>query len=137
MRLIAAVMGTDSDRARTEASSTLLRHGFRYFEARRLYQAGNSILTGKVWRGASDSLNVGVLDHADIIFPRGRYDKLKATASLNDPLTAPIARGDIVGMVKVELDGETVSEFALVALDDVIEGSFVSRMWDDLMLLFE
>ena len=39
MRLIAVVMGTDSDEARMRESQKLLSYGFRYFETQSLYQA--------------------------------------------------------------------------------------------------
>ena len=137
MRLVATVMGTESDRARTESSSALLRHGFRFFESRRLYAAGTTVLDAKIWRGSSESITVGVIEHADIVFPRGRYDKLQATATVNDPLMAPLTRGDVVGSVQVRLKGELISEFNLHALEDAAEGSFFSRTLDDLMMMFE
>ena len=97
----------------------------------------SSDLDAKIWRGSSESIAVGVIEHADIVFPRGRYDKLQATATVNDPLMAPLTRGDVVGSVQVRLKGELISEFNLHALEDAAEGSFFSRTLDDLMMMFE
>ena len=40
MRLVSAVLGTDSMRAREDASEALLNYGFNFFETKRVYAAG-------------------------------------------------------------------------------------------------
>ncbi|MGR8919754.1 MAG: D-alanyl-D-alanine carboxypeptidase family protein [Gammaproteobacteria bacterium] len=137
MRLVAAVMGTESDRARTEASAALLNYGFRFYETRRLYAAGETVVKGKVWRGDVAQVRVGTASDFYVTLPRGRYGDLAASAELDEPLTAPLAGGQVVGRASVRLDGEELAAVDLTALDAVAEGSFFSRLYDDVMLLFE
>lgn len=137
MRMISAVMGTASDTARTEASQTLLNFGFRFYETRELYQRGVVIASPKVWRGTVNAVDIGPDRSVWITVPRGRYDELAAKAELNEPITAPISAGQVLGRMRITLDDEAVAEFALTALGDVPEASFFSRMYDDFMLLFE
>lgn len=137
MRLIASVMGTASDTARTEASAALLNYGYRFFETRQLYAARATVTTPRVWRGGVDAVATGPAAAVFVTVPRGRYDDLKAVAKVSEPVLAPVASGQVLGRIEVSLDGETVVDVPLTALDAVAEGSFFSRSVDDLMLLFE
>jgi D-alanyl-D-alanine carboxypeptidase (penicillin-binding protein 5/6) len=52
-------------------------------------------------------------------------------------LLAPIAKGQQIGTLRLSLDGEVEAERPLVALTDVAEGGFFSRMSDDFWLWWE
>jgi len=136
-RLIAAVMGTKSDRARTEASHTLLNYGYRFFETKHLYKLDDVVTTAKVWRGAEQALDIGPAHDVYVSIPRGSYDDLKAAAKLDNPIVAPIVKGQLLGHIVVELDGEEIAQVPLIARQAVALGAFVSRTIDDVMLLFE
>ncbi|MEL7297665.1 MAG: D-alanyl-D-alanine carboxypeptidase family protein, partial [Pseudomonadota bacterium] len=60
MRLISAVMGTASAKARIDASQSLLNYGFRFYETRELYAANQEIDTMRVWKGEQDLAGLGV-----------------------------------------------------------------------------
>ncbi|MCB1749951.1 MAG: D-alanyl-D-alanine carboxypeptidase [Gammaproteobacteria bacterium] len=137
MRLIAAVMGTDSDTARTEASQALINYGYRFYETRELYPAGAVVTQPRVWGGASENVRAGVLRAVNLVVPRGRYEDMKATARIDEPLKAPLAQGQPVGAIVLTLDDKTIEEVPLQALDAVDEGSLFSRLYDEFMLLFE
>ena len=136
-RLIAAVMGTDSETARIEASLTLINYGFRFFETRKLYERTDVIASTKVWKGVTAQLNLGAPDVVYITIPRGRYDELEAVAQLNEPIIAPINVGQVLGRIRISLDDEQLTEVPLIALDDIEIGSFFSRLYDDVILMFE
>lgn len=136
-RLIAAVMGTDSDRARTQASHTLLSYGFRSYETKQIFAADAIVTTARVWRGDRETVDVGPGIPVHVTIPRGSYDKIEAVAELNEPLMAPLVAGQIVGHAALRLDGELISSVPLSARQPVPEGSIFSRLYDDLMLLFE
>ncbi len=56
---------------------------------------------------------------------------------LEKQLEAPISKGDVVGKLYYQLEGEDVAEYSLLALEDVQEGSLFSRLWDYIVLLFK
>ena len=136
-RLIAAVIGADSDTARTEASLTLINYGFRFFETRKLYERTDVIASTKVWKGVVEQLHLGAAEVVYITIPRGRYDDLEAIAQLNEPIVAPINAGQELGQIRISLDGDQLTEVPLIALDDIEAGAFFSRLYDAVMLLFE
>jgi D-alanyl-D-alanine carboxypeptidase (penicillin-binding protein 5/6) len=59
---------------------------------------------------------------------------MKATMDIQKTLVAPIAKGQALGTVKVTLDGKLIAQAPLVALDEVPQGGFFSRLWDSLLM---
>ncbi|MBT8113047.1 MAG: D-alanyl-D-alanine carboxypeptidase [Gammaproteobacteria bacterium] len=130
MRLISAVMGTDSDKARTVNSQALLNYGFRYYESHKLYKAGEVLAQQRMWKGESKSIQLGLDKDLFVTIPRGRYEDLKADMDINAEIVAPIQQGDQVGVVKVTLKGENYLEQSLVALQSNPEGGLWRRIVD-------
>jgi D-alanyl-D-alanine carboxypeptidase (penicillin-binding protein 5/6) len=58
MRLVSAVLGTESMRAREDANAALLNYGFNFFETKRLYAAGEPLTTAPVWKGATRTVGL-------------------------------------------------------------------------------
>ena len=137
MRLISVVLGTSSEEARADASQALLNYGFRFFETHKLYDGGSKLTSARVWKGASESVDLG-LDHTlYVTIPRGEYKHLDAAMQLKDHIIAPIAQDQPLGRVVVRLADESVVEEDLVALNPVPEGSFLQRLVDEALLYFE
>ncbi|MBX3700453.1 MAG: D-alanyl-D-alanine carboxypeptidase [Dokdonella sp.] len=133
-RLIAVVMGAPSEKARADDNQALLNYGFRFFETQKLYAAKAALVSPELWKGATPTLALGVAEDVLATFPRGRYGELKASLQLPARLVAPIAQGEQVGLLKVELDGKTLLERPLIALAQGEEGGFFKRMSDGALL---
>ena len=133
-RLISVVLGDTSEVQRAVDSQALLNWGFRFFEAHKLYEPGKAITTQKVWKGATDTVQIGVAEPLVISVPRGRYDSLKPTMEMPQMLEGPIKKGQVLGKVKVMLDGKQVAEAPLVAMQEVERAGFFKRLWHSLLL---
>lgn len=134
MRLISVVMGTDSERARKEENKKLLRYGFRFFETVTPYKAGDSFVSHRIYMGDRETVDLGINQSTPITIPRGQAGKLKANFELDKKLEAPLAKGQVVGTLYLQLEGEDVAQYPLVALQEVNEGGFFDRIVDYLML---
>ena len=137
MRLVSVVMGTSSMKSREEESLKLLNYGFRFFETHKLYSAGDTLSTAKVWKGDADKLAVGIKKDLFITIPRNQYDKLEASIQLNSQITAPISEGQQLGSLIISLSGNNVAEQPLVALKSVAEGGFFGNLIDNVMMMLE
>lgn len=137
MRLIAVVLGTDSDKARTSSSQALLNYGFRFFETSKLYQQSTALKSVKVWKGDQDMVNLGVNRDVYITIPRGRYKNLDASVEIDSKIVAPVSKGQELGLLKVTLDGETLLSEPLFALHDVAEGDLIKITIDSIKQFFE
>jgi len=136
MRLISVVMGTDSERARKVESKKLLNYGFRFFETYTPYKAGEKFVTNRVWMGDTPEVDLGILVSTPITIPRGQRKNLEANFELSKQLTAPLAKGEVVGKVFLQLDGEDIAEYPLVTLQEINEGGMFSRLIDYVKLQF-
>ena len=136
-RLITVVMGDSSENQRAVDSQALLNWGFRFHETHRLYEAGKALASPKVWKGAENTVQVGVAQPLLVTTARGKYDRLKATMDLPKSLVAPIAKGQKIGTVKVTLDGKLVAQAPLVAVSAVEEGGFFRRLWHELLMWWQ
>lgn len=101
MRLISVVMGSPSVRAREDASSALLNYGFRFYETRRLFAAGEPVVTARVWKGEADEAKFAVTEDVYVTFPRGQENTLSAAADVPSSLLAPLATSREIGRAHV------------------------------------
>ena len=69
--------------------------------------------------GKVDQVNIGSLQDVVMTVPRGQAAKVKTEVQVNPEITAPIAKGDVLGKILVTLDGQLQGEQALVALEPV------------------
>lgn len=135
MRLITAVMGTDSADIRTRETQKLLSWGFRYFETKQILSEGEVLATPEVWYGEEETVELGAAElHAT--FPRGRLGDMETVLDLPEVLEAPIEAGAEVGELRLVLDGETVATAPLLARTSVPEAGVFSRAWDSIYLFF-
>ena len=136
MRLISAVMGTESQKARENDVQALLNYGFRFFETHQLYQAGQSLTETRVWKGEEDSVSLGIKDELFVTIQRGRYDDLDARVTINPELSAPISKGQELGQLQIFLDQQEIASRSLISMDDITEAGFFGRSYDGISLWF-
>jgi len=137
MRLISVVLGDKSEEARANSSRALLNYGFRFFESKKLYSAGQSLKQVRVWKGEQPQLDIGLAKDLYITFPRGSYKQLSATIDIQPEITAPAKKGQRMGTLNISLDKTIVVESPLVALRSVNEGSIWRRSIDGVKLWFK
>ena len=135
-RLVSVVLGASSDSGRASESQKLLNWGFQAFDTVSLYQSGKPVTTLRVWKGAKHDVNAGFLADRYVTLPKGKADKLGLTLESKEPLIAPVLNGQVVGTVKVALEGNRVAEFPMIALEEVPLASLFGRAVDTVKLWF-
>ena len=101
------------------------------------FQNGQQVSSLRVWKGADDAVSAGFVADQYVTLPKGQAQKLKLTMEAVEPLVAPVAKGQPVGVVKVTLEGKPVGEYPLVALGDVAPANLFGRAWDTVRLWFK
>ncbi len=136
MRLVATLLGSDSEQERARSGRRLLDFGFREFETRLLYRRGASVAIQPVWQGERDTVELGVDRDVWITLPRGGFETFRIQAVLPQPRLAPVLHGEALGRLELVHDGQPLAELPLVALATVPEGSLAKRSTDRLRLWF-
>jgi serine-type D-Ala-D-Ala carboxypeptidase (penicillin-binding protein 5/6) len=134
MRLVATLLGTDSELERARSGRRLLDYGFRQFETRLLYRSSAPVAILPVWRGETDAVALGVNRDVWITLPRGGFTAFSAQTALPQTRLAPVTRGEALGRLELVHNGQALAELPLVALASVPEGSLAKRATDRLRL---
>jgi D-alanyl-D-alanine carboxypeptidase (penicillin-binding protein 5/6) len=133
-RLISVVLGTDSETIRAQESLKLLNFGFQFYDTVRLYTAGQELSRFRVWKGAANELPVGFAADFVMSLPKGQSEKIQVSLVSQQPVMAPIHKGQPVGTMQLVLDGKALGEYPVVALEPVPVAGFFGRLWDALLL---
>ncbi len=84
-----------------------------------------------------NNVKAGFLSDLYMSLPKGQADKVKANLESRQPLLAPVAAGQKIGVMKLTLDGKPYAELPVVALEDIALAGVFGRGWDSLRLLFK
>ncbi|MGE5087505.1 MAG: D-alanyl-D-alanine carboxypeptidase family protein [Candidatus Levyibacteriota bacterium] len=135
-RLVAVVMGANTDAGRASESQKLLNWGFQSFDTVALYQSGKPVTSLRVWKGAKKDVNAGFLAARYVTLPKGEAANLSLTMESREPLIAPVLASEPVGVVKVSLKGQPIAQFPLIALEGVPLANLFGRAVDTVRLWF-
>jgi serine-type D-Ala-D-Ala carboxypeptidase (penicillin-binding protein 5/6) len=133
-RLLSIVLGTNSENARANESQKLLNWGYTAFDAVKLFDADQAVISPKVWKGQQSIVKIGSAKAIVVAVPAGMASKITTQVERNDPLVAPLAQGQKVAKLKVSVAGVSYAEVPLVALAAVEQAGWLGRTWDALRL---
>jgi D-alanyl-D-alanine carboxypeptidase (penicillin-binding protein 5/6) len=135
MRLISVVMGTSSEESRAIETQKLMTYGFRYFETHKLYDSNQILANVPVWSGKSSSVDLGIENEVYVTIPRGRSQTMEATVDIDEIIHAPLSNGQVMGVVNVTLDEDTVFRGNIISMQEIERGGILKRFIDWLTLL--
>ncbi|MFZ3220076.1 MAG: D-alanyl-D-alanine carboxypeptidase family protein [Rhodoferax sp.] len=133
-RLLSVLLGADSENARANESQKLLNWGYTAFEAVKLFDADQAVVTPGVWKGTSSTVKLGRPQAIVVAVPNGSAGKLKTQVLRSEPLVAPLAKGQPVGTLRVLAGDQPVVDVPLLALEAVGQAGIVGRAWDAVRL---
>jgi D-alanyl-D-alanine carboxypeptidase (penicillin-binding protein 5/6) len=130
------VLGTANENARASEAQKLLNWGFTAYEAVKLFDGGQAVVSPSVWKGKSPVVKLGRPLPIVVAVPAGTAGRLKTEVVRPDPLVAPFQRGQVIGSLKITSEGATapLAEVPLVALEAVEEAGVLGRAWDAIRL---
>ena len=133
-RLLSVMLGTTSENARANESQKLLNWGYTAFDAVKLFDANQPVVTPAVWKGKQSTVGLGLPRPIVVAVPAGSGGKLTTEVARPDPLVAPLSKWQPIGTLKVSSQGKLVAEVPLLALQAVEQAGVLGRAWDALRL---
>ncbi|MEN8237196.1 MAG: D-alanyl-D-alanine carboxypeptidase family protein [Pseudomonadota bacterium] len=136
MRLILVINGLKTKGERARESESLMLWGFRNFLTPHIYAAGEEVVRANLWLG--NEPDVGLVAEKDlyVTVPRVQAKNLKVEVHFNEPITAPVRGGDVVGKVVVTCPDGEVKEVDLKIDHSVGKAGFSERIRAALYYLF-
>lgn len=119
MQLIAVVLGAPTSADRFESAKKLLDYGFANYSVNTLINAGDSLGDVPISKGVSDSVGAEAAGGYSTLTRKGDEKEIKQELLLDENLSAPIAAGDKLGVVRFSSGGETLAEIDALAAADV------------------
>lgn len=133
-RLLSIVLGTANENARANESQKLLNWGYTAYEAVKLFDAEQAVVSANIWKGAQSTVKVGRPQAIVVAVPQGSGAKLQTQVVRTDPLVAPVTKGQQLGMLKILAGEQVVAEVPLLALEAVEQSGVLGRAWDSIRL---
>ena len=133
-RLLSIVLGASSENARATESQKLLNWGYTAFDAIKLFDGNQAVVTPAVWKGRGSTVKLGRLAPIVVAVPAGAAPRIQTQVARPEPLVAPLSRGQAVGALKVTLDQRPLVDVPLVVLETVEQAGFIGRAWDTVRL---
>ena len=129
-RLILAINGCKTGKERADESRKLLLWGFRSFESKTLFAAGEVIGAAKVYGGRRGDVPLVADSMIRIFVPRGSGDRLLGRIVYDGPIQAPVAEGARVARLKIFRGSVLALDLPLKASESVEIGSLPQRALD-------
>lgn len=129
--IVSIVLRSDGDTSgiyeRVVDSIKLLQWGQENFRTYKVVSAGQDLGTVKVKRGAVKTVGAALKDDIYTTLENSESgENVTYEAVLNGPVQAPVARGDVIGKVKLSVGGEPRGEYDIVATSSVDKGGPLS-----------
>ena len=118
MTLICVTLNDPDDWADHKA---LLDKAFETFEPKILHAKGTHIATAEVKSGSSPTVDLVAGEDICVPLTKGEENKVEIKTEVYEDICAPVKSGDILGTLKVLVDGKPCGEFPLVANCDIEE----------------
>ncbi len=118
-RVILVINGTNSLRQRGEEAARLMDFAFTQFENVTLFRPGESVTEAAVWQGESRTVSLVASQPLRVTIPRRVRRDIAVKAVFDEPIAAPIEKGQRVGSLVITAPTVETVELPLVAGADV------------------
>ena len=129
-RLILVVNGLKSAKDRAEEARKILQWGFRSFEPKTLFNAGDIVGSARLFGGAQTEVDLLADGPVKVLVPRGSSERLSARIVYSGPIAAPIAQGASIARLLVQRGSVQALDVPLKSATSVEVGTLPRRAYD-------
>ena len=127
-RIVMVVNGLTSIRERSRESLRVMEWAFRTFKPYALFKKDDVITKADIWLGDAPSVSLTIPGDLKLTLSRTARDKMKVTVKMNNPVAAPVKKGQRLATLIVSAPNFQTREIPLLAAEDVQQLGFVGRI---------
>ena len=113
--LIAVVLGSDNSTDRFEGAKAMLNYGFANWSTAKASPDMSLIKDVNIIMGEERSITPQIPQSTDILIPKGKEKDLVQDIELAASVEAPVEINQVLGTVKLSIDGEEIGSYELTA----------------------
>lgn len=126
-RLIEVMAGLESNKQRSEETESLMTWGFANFDNYKFFNENQIMAEVPVWYGTVKTVDAVVPEKVVRTIKKSGKSKYGTKIIYDQPLKAPVLKGDKIGELFITYEDETVDKIPLVAKDNVAKIGPFSR----------
>ncbi|MBO9467300.1 D-alanyl-D-alanine carboxypeptidase [Tropicibacter sp. R15_0] len=127
-RVIFAITGLDSERARAEESEAIVNWAFRQFAEQTIVTKDKAVADADIWLGAEDKVGLVSTKDITLLLPVNPLGGVTAEVVYTGPIEAPVEQGQKLAELIISPEGLPETRVPLVAEKAVAGGGFMDRM---------
>lgn len=127
-RVIAVVIGVETQSHRAAELKKLLEYGLAAFEYRVIDEAGTFVRRVPIKDGVKKQLATATASDFAIVLQKSEFDKITREVTVSKNLKAPIKKGEVVGEVVYKLNDEEIGRVNIVADEDMGRVGWFKRL---------
>jgi D-alanyl-D-alanine carboxypeptidase (penicillin-binding protein 5/6) len=122
--------------ALAEEMKKLLNHGYQTTKTKVFFNAGDTLTKVPVWYGIKSTVDATVNENVAITLPRDYALKdIRVLARFEEPVSAPVKKGQKIGEVVIEKNGNIVKRIPLVAKNKVRKIQLFGRVFKNISVM--
>ena len=133
-RIIMVLNGMKSKKQRSLESNRLMDFMFREFRKYTFFEQGETVSTANIWLGKESKIPLVLETELSRVLSRSERSNTIITVNYNDPVQAPLAKGDEVGTLWLEVN-DVREEIPIIAGRDVGQLPVFSRVTEAIKYL--
>ena len=127
MRVIAVVFGAPTPKDRNAQVTKMLDYAFSQYKTHPMFERNHVMGSAKISKGKDRTLDVVTSEPISLLTKKGEnIEDVSQKVTVHKDLKAPIKKGDPVGELVIEKNGEKLIQSPLVAKEDIDKASW----WD-------
>ncbi len=126
LSLIAVVMKAPTSNQRFEDAKTLLDYGFKNYEFKQFAKSGDIVGNVVVEKGVEKNVNAILNKNCGVLLKKGNENNVVQNIQMEQNLSAPVEKGQIIGSVTYSLDGKLLQSIDILAESEVKKESLMN-----------
>ena len=128
MELAAVVMGGDTSNDRFNGAKKLLDYGFANYTFSKVDANLDEDIAVEIDKGTEKELTLDAKGTVNLLMKKNEAKEITRKTVLNEGITAPVKKGDVLGEVEIYVGEEKMGSIPLTASKDIDKISFLTTM---------
>lgn len=137
-RLIGVINGFNGNGhdALAEEMKKLLNHGFSTTQTKVFFRKNDTLFKAPVWYGRYETVDVTTNENVALTLSnKDSFKDVRILARYDTPVVAPVKKGQQIGEIIIEKNGNPLKRIPLVAKDKVRKIQFIGRIFKNISVM--